>query len=220
MGAVANEPPNRVQVGGLGGGSLRPTLAAAFKPMDWSTVIPVVIANLVAVCVATLAWLQNRRALEESRRQHQASLEQARALRDLDAVRTLLDEAALKLHEISSPGFALGFSPYAADADFAVAIQELRAAKEGADALLVRLQIRFGAKHEIVDAFGEAESQMYELLWNAEAVLRGAIKPDASEGSLGAEEKTNLKKAWEGFDSQRGLFLDAAQRWAGARLSG
>lgn len=174
--------------------------------MDWSTAVPIIVAQATAILVALLAWIQSNRALKESRRQHALSETQARALHDLDAVRNLLDAAALKLQQLSIAAIGV-------DRDVSSEqLQTFRDTTMGLEELASRLEIRFGREHEVVDAFRCAESEAFELLWYSEA--RGnALRP----GTKG--RKTNAFEIGMAIDHYRQLFVSDAARWAGARLT-
>jgi hypothetical protein len=173
--------------------------------VDWNTIIPVVVANVVTIIVAVLAWIQSNRALMESQHQHESAAAQARTLHDLDAVRGLLEDAALKLHKVSAAAAALslgeGGAQLKAFEDSTVELDEWSA----------RLEIRFEQDHEIVESFRSAESKAFELLWHAKAV---SSKPPESWG----RDFEGLAFSLE-IDHLRRVFLSDAARWAGARLA-
>ena len=172
--------------------------------MDWNTIIPVVVANVVTIIVAVLAWVQSNRALIESRRQHESAAEQARTLHDLDAVRGLLEEAALELHKVSAAATAL---------DPSQGHTQLKAFEDlttGLDEWSTRLEIRFEADHEIVESFRGAESKAFELLWHTKEVS-GSPPESWREGFKGFDFSLEI-------DHLRRVFLSDAARWAGARL--
>jgi len=173
--------------------------------MDLNTLIPVVVSNLITALVATLAWRQSKATLIESRRQHDTSLRQDRALHDLGSVRQLLNECALRLRRVSYDSITI--SPRSPQS-----IKKFQGAAEGLDELGARLEIWFGSDHDLVTDFREAEGHAYEVLWKAQAASRDdkAIERSSARQSFEMSEK---------IEGHRKSFVELAQRWAGAQLA-
>lgn len=177
--------------------------------MDWSTVIPVVAANVVTIIVAVLAWIQSNRSLRESRRQHESSVAQTRAIHDLDAVRTLLDDAALRLHKLSFA--SIGVSP---NAGREAELQAFRELTTGLDELAARLEVRFESEHEIVESYHGAERAAFDLLRCTEEIVRNS----SGDSDIAREASQKHFELGNAIDHYRRLFLNDAARWAGAQL--
>jgi hypothetical protein len=138
-----------------------------------------------------------------------------RKMADLEAVRRLLDDAAIALH----------------DADYARAevqsahiqegrwlaqrrgesVQELHEAGKSLDRLRERLTVRLGADHEVVKQFRAADEALLEM-------YRKASTPERLIGDDPLEWHQAIDAASDRFTEARDAFLAAAAKTAGARL--
>jgi hypothetical protein len=187
--------------------------------IDVGTLIAIVVPNCVAGGAIYAGWTQQARTLEAER-------ERA----DLEHTRTVLDEAAVLLHKAAYAlddarshltQYAYGFfeneereRPY----------HELWRIGQELDALVERLSIRLGRDHDITNAFRKADEAILAV-WRSLGLLRS--EPEAEVEWAQEERRRLLRETQSGTEAQRSIFdverrrfIDAAQRAAGAHLSG
>ena len=138
-----------------------------------------------------------------------------REMADLEAVRRVLDDAAIALHEadyargdVKRAHIRDGRKLLERGGEF---VKRLGERGRALDELRERLTIRFGADHEIVDTFRAADDALLEMHRKASTPER-FIDPDDSEWHLG------IDTASDRFIEARDSFLAAAAGTAGARL--
>jgi len=162
----------------------------------------------VAAAGLVFGWLERRRALAHERTLH-----------DLDAVRSLIEDGAVHLHDIA----------YALDKlvenlpDNADEIQgELRVRGKRYDELVERMKVRLGPDHETTREFIGANEAVLEIfrglqLIQMEHAAGAPLRSDAIERV--GKQRARVTAARATFDHQRVRFVDAAARTAGAKLS-
>jgi len=118
-----------------------------------------------------------------------------RGLADLDAVRRVLDDAAIELHnaEYTLAEIGLGLSEHA-DAYFdhekpAMAFDDLEKIGKRLDMLAERLRIRFGRVHAIVVAFDDARSAALIVYRAVQRIKDESMNPPAPETTAATEFK-------------------------------
>lgn len=161
--------------------------------------------------------------------QHERRLSLDRALKDLEAVRGALDDAAAALHRTAyvlddvrsqvtqhAPAFAKTEKGTEVFAKLGQHGNEL-------DALTERLSVRFGRKHDVVSTFRTATEAALAIY---RAVGRARLEPDADESPAAVravqdfhdETRATLALQRTSFDDARRAFIDAAHGAAGAAL--
>jgi hypothetical protein len=181
------------------------------------TIAAIVIPALVAGAAIVFGWLQ-----------HRGRAEQDRGLVDLENVRTVLDEAAIALHQVA---YVLddvrsflaqhgGVSVRQTD-EGNEAFTKLGRLGKDLDVLVERLAIRFDDNTEIVRSFKVADATVLSV-YRALALLRPESPSDGSPVSAEQARRLNDEKRAE-IDRDIGVFevarsMAAAHQTAGARI--
>ena len=132
---------------------------------------------------------------------------------DLEATRTLLDDAAVALHDADhvrgevDQARAPHGTRLALDARDVMA--NLRAVRKTLDRMSERLAIRLGPDHEAVDQFRAANTAL-RVMYEEKDLPPSMIKF--------SEQHKALDAAYARFDAARTGFLTAAAKTAGAQL--
>lgn len=185
--------------------------------VDTGTAIAIAVPNLVAIVAIVAGWTQQARTLAAQRK-----------LTDLENVRTVLDDAAVVLHEAA---YALDDarshltqygSGFFRDEERAKPYHALWHVGQELDVLLERLSIRFGRDHEVTRAFRDADDALLAI-YRKLGVLRLEADADTEDGRRQLHQFVNEVRAEtegsrEEFDTGRRAFIDAAQGTAGAHL--
>lgn len=186
--------------------------------MDTAT-ISVIASSTVAVAAIGATWLQ-----------HRATLRHERTVVDLDNVRAVLDEAAVKLHRVAYVLDDLRSKltqhrpvRFAQSEEGTELYRRLGDRGQELDVLLERMSVRLGRDHDVSKALSAAEGAFLKI-YRAVGLLR---LEDPGDGGEAAErqireferkqvEKVGLNR--ERFDQAREWFIEAAKNLAGARL--
>jgi hypothetical protein len=174
--------------------------------MDLNTAIPLVAANVVAIVAIFVGWQQAKMTLDHNR-----------ALTDLDAVRTVLDEVAIQLFLAHYALFEMVFAAKTPINDTnrtkaeAMAMK-LKAAGESLSELTARLKLRVPEGEPVVSNLVKANSVALDSYhyWNR-ALAATSQPPEAVRRKV--ETFSRL------FEAHQNTFMEAARKIAGARLS-
>jgi hypothetical protein len=181
--------------------------------------VAIIVPGVVAVAAILATWHQHLRG-----RTHE------RELADLANVRDVLDEAAVALHRVA---YVLddvrsyltqygGVSFFKTD-NGTTTYELLGSQGRDLDALVERLSVRFGAEHDVVTAFSEADGAVLRI-WRAAGLLRQEPESDGHAGAarqiraLNNEKEQAIRVEREEFDGARKRFVAAAHDAAGSRL--
>lgn len=186
--------------------------------MSTATTIAIIAPNVVAATAIIVGWLQ-----------HDKSLGMQRKLADLDNVRSVLDDAAVALHNVTyaldSARSALGqWGRKFFDSDEGtIAYEQLKSFGQDVDVLVPRLAVRLGREHEAVIAFEAAVEDALDI-FRALGLVRLEPEPDPGHATALVRDfidksRARITERREQFDGHREMFMDAAQRAAGAKLS-
>lgn len=182
--------------------------------------ISVIASGLVAIATITGSELR-----------HRASLRHSRKLADLDHVRSVLDEAAVVLHqleytlnEIRVELIGHGMSFFASD-DGPRLFDEFTHSGVCLDELLERLKIRLGPQNEVVAALttvaqaAVAIHQSLKLIKLEEMPTRTDKAAMEEVRAFFSEQRSQIAAERKKFDSARLVFIERAHGVAGTDLS-
>ena len=186
------------------------------------TIAAIVVPALVAGAAIVFGWLQHRGRAEQDRR-----------LVDLENVRTVLDEAAIALHQVAyvlddvrSFGAHGGVS-FRQTAEGDEAFTKLERLGKDLDMLVERLAIRLDEDVDIVRSFKIADVAVLSVYRALEALpLEPPGSPFDPPGSpvsaeqrrLNDEKRAKVDREIEVFEVARSKFMAAARKTAGARI--
>jgi hypothetical protein len=157
---------------------------------------------------------RQRDSLDAERSRLEVQLAHERAMSDLDHVRSLLDDAAVKLHEADYARYEIEVARMSHGASLAEkAPEEIKRAREVGkelDGLSERLAIRLGPDHDAVTEFRRATAALL-------AVFRLANTPERFVLD-GVKHHHDFEAANSQFNDARAAFLAAASKTAGVRV--
>jgi hypothetical protein len=170
----------------------------------------------ISLVISGIAAAGSTVAIALTYKQGRERFDHERRLADLDAVRRVLDESVASMSQVHRSMAALNRpvemappNPVFSAAD----VEPVETAIEEMFVLHSRLEIRFGAEHELVAIHNGASSAALSILYRTDAINKAPIARVAME-----EHSPNINRAVVEFGLARQSFTSVAYRVVGVRL--